>query len=58
MRGDHLGAENLMVIRTADGRIKVPWSPDERDHVDAQRLDFTVWTTFWGGMLPTDVVML
>lgn len=56
MRGDHIGAGNIEVIRQAD-KIHVPWVFDERDE-HANLLDgITVWTTFWGGMLATDVVV-
>lgn len=58
MRGDHVGAANIKVIRTSDGTIKVPWVVDERDNIEGLREGFTVWTTFWGGMLPTDAVVV
>ena len=57
MMGRHLGAEDIMVIRHPDGRVRVAWVQDERDAVQGLPHDATLWTTFWGGMLPTDVVV-
>lgn len=63
MLGSHLGAADIKVIRHPDGRVRVPWVPDERDEqyglfaTDERANNFTVWTTFWGGMVPTDAVI-
>lgn len=57
MMGRHLGAEDIEVIRHPDGRIRVPWVSDSRDSLQTIKGE-TVWTTFWGGMPPTDVVVL
>lgn len=54
MMGRHIGGQDIMVIRQGD-KVRVPWVPDERDYgVDS---NVTVWTTFWGGMLATDLWM-
>jgi hypothetical protein len=58
MRGDHVGAANIQVIRHPDGRVRVPWVVDERDDLVGLREGLTVWTTFWGGMFPTDAVIV
>lgn len=59
MMGRHLGAADIEVIRHPDGRVRVPWVLDERDEPCCDNLDQrTLWTTFWGGMLPTDAVIV
>lgn len=59
MMGRHLGAADIEVIKHPDGRIRVPWVLDERDAPCCSNTDQrTFWTTFWGGMLPTDAVIL
>lgn len=60
MLGSHVGAQDIYCIRHPDGRVRVPWVPDDRDAVKTMDLpdDTTFWTTFWGGMLPTDAVIL
>lgn len=58
MMGRHVGAQDITVIRHPDGRVRVPWVIDERDNIDGLREGMTVWTTFRGGMLPTDTVVL
>ena len=62
MAGRHLGAEDIpKVLLGYDGDrlklVKVAWEYEERDlvHLPEGR---TVWTTFWGGMPPADVVIL
>ena len=57
MMGRHLDAADIEVIRHPDGRIRVPWVLDDRDNIEGLREGFTVWTTFWGGMVPTDAVV-
>ena len=57
MMGRHVGAADIEVVRHPDGRIRVPWVIDERDDIHGLREGLTVWTTFWGGMLPTDAVI-
>ena len=65
MLGRHLGAEDIPAIlkgKAHDGTtvIKVPWETDDRDgdiSVDHPN-GLTVWTTFWGGMPPSDVVIV
>ncbi len=60
MRGDHLGAANIeSVLREPRANIvKVAWEKDERDDPRMWSPKDTVWTTFWGGMPPSDVVIL
>lgn len=58
MRGDHVGAGNILVVRQPGNIIRVPWVLDERDDITGLREGFTVWTTFWGGMFPTDTVVV
>lgn len=58
MLGRHVGAEDIQVIRHPDGRVRVAWVIDERDDLTGLREGLTVWTTFWGGMVPTDAVIL
>lgn len=66
MLGEHLGAEDIPAVLKGyaeRGRliIKVPWVLDERDNLEVMRMGAgteTVWTTFWGGMPPSDVVIL
>lgn len=58
MLGSHLGAADISVIRHPDGKVRVPWVVDERDELVGLREGMTVWTTFWGGMVPTDAVIL
>lgn len=58
MMGRHLGAEDLpSVVRQGD-KIRVPWVLDERDNIMGLREGMTVWTTFYGGMPPTDAVIV
>lgn len=60
MMGRHLGAADIEVIRHPDGRVRVPWVLDERDNDQGVVLGegVTFWTTFWGGMMPTDAVVV
>jgi hypothetical protein len=63
MQGDHVGAESIEVLKEIVSGvtvIRVPWVMDDRDRIDRGIMpmaDLTIWTTFWGGMLPTDVVL-
>ena len=57
MKGEHVGAANLKVIRDQNGYIRVPWEYDSRDNVHLPE-GRTLWTTFVGGMLPTDAVIV
>lgn len=58
MLGRHVGAADIMVIRHPDGRVRVPWVVDERDKIEGLPEGLTFWTTFWGGMLPTDAMVV
>lgn len=58
MLGRHVGAADIEVIRHPDGRVRVPWVIDDRDDIAGLREGLTVWTTFWGGMVPTDAVIV
>lgn len=44
------------VIR-CQGLVRVAWVPDDRDEDMGIPEGVTIWTTFTGGMLPTDVVV-
>lgn len=59
MKGRHIGAADIQVIHQK-GKVRVPWVPDERDQLVGCGLTegFTFWTTFWGGMLATDAVLV
>jgi len=57
MRGDHVGATNIEVIRQKNGIIRVPWVLDDRDNLEGLKEGFTVWTTFYGGMYPMDAII-
>lgn len=58
MLGRHVGAADIEVVRHPDGRVRVPWVIDDRDDLSGLREGLTVWTTFWGGMVPTDAVIV
>ena len=60
MMGEHVGAENIYVIISAkENMIRVPWTLDDRDVPEGGAIDgLTIWTSFIGGMPPTDVVIL
>lgn len=57
MLGRHVGAEDVESVLKSRGVVKVAWVRDERDGGEPEE-GVTVWTTFWGGMLPTDVVIV
>lgn len=61
MVGRHLGAEDIFVLKAQDHDgtwiIKVPWEQDDRDNPRMWSPRDTVWTTFWGGMPASDVVI-
>lgn len=56
MVGRHLGAEDIKVIKQGS-KVRVPWVQDDRDLSDVGSA-YTTWTTFWGGMPPTDIVVI
>lgn len=55
MQGSHIGAGDLQVIHNA-GYVRVPWVSDDRDSLQTVEGE-TVWTSFRGGMLATDVIV-
>lgn len=57
MRGDHVGAENILVVLQGN-KVRVPWVLDDRDNIAGLTEGFTVWTTHYGGMTPTDAVVI
>ena len=56
MVGHHVGAADLEVVLNGD-YVRVAWESDDRDSLQTIRGE-TVWTSFRGGMLPTDVVVV
>lgn len=57
MLGRHLGAKDIPTVIRQGDKIRVAWELDERDVPDGIAKCDTIWTTFSGGMLPTDVII-
>lgn len=62
MLGRHVGAEDIPTVLKGNCQgqmiVKVAWVLEERDNISGLREGLTVWTTFWGGMIPSDVVIV
>jgi hypothetical protein len=49
---------SVLVIKDGVPTIMSPWVLDERDYQDSALSPFTVWLQCWGGMPPTDIIIL
>jgi hypothetical protein len=48
----------LVIDDAGNGILQSPWVLDERDYQDSALSPFTVWLQCWGGMPPTDIIIL
>ncbi len=56
--GQEEEVEAIQGVITSEGKILTPWVLDERDFQDSALGPFTVWLSSWGGMPPTDLIIL
>lgn len=56
--GMESNVEPLTAILGSDGRICSPWIIDDRDTEWGEGYRKTVWLSCWGGMVPTDIVIM